>query len=74
MAKGLSCLFGTGKKFYVKDLQRSHLENPFFPFGVLKPFEASSSSCFNTDNSSASAVRLKVQLLLKFIINHLEND
>lgn len=39
-------------------LQKLYLANPFFPLGGLSPFEANSSTCFNTASSSASAARL----------------
>jgi len=39
-------------------LHSLYLANPFFPRGGLNPFEAKSSTCFNTANSSASAARL----------------
>lgn len=37
----------------------SYLANPFFPLGGLSLFEANSSTCFSTANSSASARRLR---------------
>lgn len=37
-----------------------YLANPFFPLGGLRPFEANSSTCRSTANSSASAARLEI--------------
>lgn len=47
------------KFFNGKNVHNFYLANPFFPLGGLIPFEANSSTCFNTANSSASAARLE---------------
>lgn len=47
------------KFFNRKNAHNFYLANPFFPLGGLIPFEANSSTCFNTANSSASAARLE---------------